>query len=531
MIIYTIGEISKIVRISANALRYYDEAGVIKPEKVDADSRYRYYSEEQINDILFIQELKSYGFPLAAIKELLRPKDNERLRQALKKRLDSLLCETDQSEAKIKMVQRRLEQLEGYGAIPNNLRILVVDDISLERMVIKNIVEGYGYKVAGEASNGKEGIKKYEDLKPDLVIIGICMPEMDGIYASARIKEKHPEAKIVICSSMSQTQLVLEAFKAGANDFVAKPFAAERLSEAMAGALNGQGSINCGSICFWENNLKMEQLQAESMLPLEQEQVDLLITAINGPFDSELFNQFINDLRKTYKQAIQSGLFKAPMELKCEMRDMEIKYLSRYQGLLAEEAARQIKSSTGAILLHILSELIDGGAANRLFSGGYKHMYFQFAGESNIGVIAYDENCKNIVHQFFDKLRDIYIKPGIVITRVYASENMPLDSFHYIMSSVEDDKGHMFFFYIPYEAYIQNEEKFDFNILTTEFGIKGNSFHEILSPSEYTELYKAFAADYIDYSRYFDAFRELNEKHREMQGFILELCERYNWRR
>ena len=70
-IVYTIGEISKIVSISANALRYYDEIGLLKPILTKSDNQYRYYSASQINDIIFIIELKQYGFTLYVIKDLI----------------------------------------------------------------------------------------------------------------------------------------------------------------------------------------------------------------------------------------------------------------------------------------------------------------------------------------------------------------------------------------------------------------------------------------------------------------------------
>lgn len=90
---YTVGELSKIVRISIDTLRYYDEIGLLKPCRVDARSRYRYYSAEQVNEMLAIMEWKQYGFSLDAIGELLHCADGERLLNACETKLQQLAAE------------------------------------------------------------------------------------------------------------------------------------------------------------------------------------------------------------------------------------------------------------------------------------------------------------------------------------------------------------------------------------------------------------------------------------------------------
>ncbi len=112
-------------------------------------------------------------------------------------------------------------------------RILVVDDASFMRMMVKEILSKNGYEIAGEAENGQKAIEKYNELNPDLVIMDITMPEVDGIEAVKRIKAEHPEAKIVMCSAMGQQAMVIEAIQAGAKDFIVKPFQADRVLEAV----------------------------------------------------------------------------------------------------------------------------------------------------------------------------------------------------------------------------------------------------------------------------------------------------------
>ncbi len=103
-------------------------------------------------------------------------------------------------------------------------RVLLVDDASFMRMMLKNILVGAGYEIAGEADNGVKAIELFKTLKPNLVIMDIIMPEMGGIDAVREIVKVNPTAKILICSSMGQQSLVVEAIQAGAKDFIVKPF-------------------------------------------------------------------------------------------------------------------------------------------------------------------------------------------------------------------------------------------------------------------------------------------------------------------
>lgn len=112
-------------------------------------------------------------------------------------------------------------------------KILIVDDAAFMRMMIKDILTKNGYIVAGEAENGVKAVEKYKEIQPDLVIMDITMPEMDGIQAVKEIKKLDPEAKIVMCSAMGQQAMVIESIQAGARDFVVKPFQADRVIEAV----------------------------------------------------------------------------------------------------------------------------------------------------------------------------------------------------------------------------------------------------------------------------------------------------------
>lgn len=115
--------------------------------------------------------------------------------------------------------------------------ILICDDAAFMRMMIKDILTKNGYTVAGEAENGLKAVEKYNEVKPDLVLMDITMPEMDGIQALKKIKEADPAATVVMCSAMGQQAMVIESIQAGAKDFIVKPFQADRVLEAVKKAV------------------------------------------------------------------------------------------------------------------------------------------------------------------------------------------------------------------------------------------------------------------------------------------------------
>lgn len=90
--------------------------------------------------------------------------------------------------------------------------------------MLSHILENAGYSVCGEAETGEEAISKCDKLKPDLVTIDAIMPDMSGIKAIARLKKINPDAKIIVISSMAHRPYMLEAIKAGAVDYIFKPF-------------------------------------------------------------------------------------------------------------------------------------------------------------------------------------------------------------------------------------------------------------------------------------------------------------------
>ena len=111
--------------------------------------------------------------------------------------------------------------------------ILICDDAAFMRMMIKDILTKNGYNVVAEAENGQKAVEKFNEAKPDLVLMDITMPEMDGIQALKKIREIDSSAAVIMCSAMGQQAMVIEAIQSGAKDFIVKPFQADRVLEAV----------------------------------------------------------------------------------------------------------------------------------------------------------------------------------------------------------------------------------------------------------------------------------------------------------
>jgi two-component system chemotaxis response regulator CheY len=113
-------------------------------------------------------------------------------------------------------------------------KILVTDDAAFMRMMIKSTIEKLGNYSIIEAVDGNDAIEKYKVEQPDLVLLDVTMPNLDGIGALKGIKKIDPNAKIVMCSAMGQEAIVVEAIKLGALDFIVKPFKAERINKTIS---------------------------------------------------------------------------------------------------------------------------------------------------------------------------------------------------------------------------------------------------------------------------------------------------------
>lgn len=116
-------------------------------------------------------------------------------------------------------------------------KILVVDDAEFLRVRLNKILDTEGYEVF-QAENGAKAVSTYKEKHPDVVLMDVTMPEMDGLTALKEIVSFDAQAKVVMLTALGQESVVLEAVKSGARDFIVKPFEHDRVMKAISKLLS-----------------------------------------------------------------------------------------------------------------------------------------------------------------------------------------------------------------------------------------------------------------------------------------------------
>ncbi|MBC8552323.1 MAG: response regulator [Candidatus Brocadiales bacterium] len=121
-------------------------------------------------------------------------------------------------------------------------KVLIVDDASVVRLLIKKVLQQGDFDIVGEAVNGIDALAKYKELKPDIVTMDITMPEVDGIQATKDIIAFDADAKIVMLSGIDQKEMLWQAIKAGAASYIVKPFENDRILSTLNEVINSNNS-------------------------------------------------------------------------------------------------------------------------------------------------------------------------------------------------------------------------------------------------------------------------------------------------
>ena len=128
------------------------------------------------------------------------------------------------------------------------IRYLVVDDSVFARKNVAKMVESFGGEVAGEAGDGCTAITEYDRITPDMVLMDITMPQMEGIEASERIVRAHPDARIVMVSSVGYQENIVAALQKGARHFVQKPVKPEILDEVIKYVMGDDAVVGAAAV-------------------------------------------------------------------------------------------------------------------------------------------------------------------------------------------------------------------------------------------------------------------------------------------
>ncbi|WP_258525699.1 response regulator [Paenibacillus sp. YN15] len=232
---YTIGELAKVVNLSTDAIRYYEEVGLLLPHHVDPVNRYRYYTPEQIGRITEIIEWKECGLTLEEIGDMLGGADLDKRQEIFQQRLADMLDKEARLARSILLLQKRIAALK--GASTEMKMVLIIDDSEFVRQCIADVLERQGWTVAGSVPDGEQGLELYGRQQPDVVVLDIGLEGMDGIQVLKNIRQQDPNAKVVMCSGRGTPEVVQECLMSGAAEFVAKPFLPHVLADAVAAAV------------------------------------------------------------------------------------------------------------------------------------------------------------------------------------------------------------------------------------------------------------------------------------------------------
>jgi NarL family two-component system response regulator LiaR len=174
------------------------------------------------------------------------------------------------------------------------IRVLVVDDHPVVRKGIKSLLaEEEGIQVVGEAVNGKEAIKQVENLKPDVILMDLVMPEMGGIEAIQKITAVHPEARILVMTSFAADDKVFPSIKAGALGYLLKDSDPEDLVRMIRQVQRGELSIHPSIARKVIQELNRPAIDPLTPEPLTEREVEILQLLAQGVENKEIARRLV----------------------------------------------------------------------------------------------------------------------------------------------------------------------------------------------------------------------------------------------
>ncbi|MFJ5717743.1 response regulator [Neobacillus sp. NPDC093127] len=192
-----------------------------------------------------------------------------------------------------------------------NIRVLIADDHHVVRRGLVFFLRTQkGLDIIGEAANGKEAVELAKLLKPDIILMDLVMPEMDGIQATRLIKNKHPEIKILMLTSFSDQDHVIPALEAGASGFQLKDIQPDELVTSIKKIISGENQLHPTATSHLLANLSNKSKQERNLLEeLTKRELDVLKEIAKGKSNKEIAaSLFITE--KTVKTHVSNLLSK-----------------------------------------------------------------------------------------------------------------------------------------------------------------------------------------------------------------------------
>lgn len=196
--------------------------------------------------------------------------------------------------------------------VHRQIKVLLVDDHAFVRSGVRAILEfEESIEVVGEAGSGLEAIEKADALKPDLIIMDVNMPSLDGIEATRRIKSKHPSISVIVLTVNDEELFLIEAVRAGAASFLLKDSSSEQLINSIRAVANGGSLIPLHLLraAMTEESYTITHVEGELLEPLTPKEMDVLARIARGMKNQDIANE-LNLAKVTVKKRVQSVLAK-----------------------------------------------------------------------------------------------------------------------------------------------------------------------------------------------------------------------------
>jgi NarL family two-component system response regulator LiaR len=188
----------------------------------------------------------------------------------------------------------RIDDVGEMGASPEPIRVLVVDDHIVVRRGIRALLETVGQvEVVGEARDGQEALEKVEALRPDVILLDLLMPRMDGIEVTRRVVADDPEARILVLTSFAADDQVFPAIKAGALGYLLKDTGPEELVRAIRRVYCGESSLSPAIARKVLQELSRPPSQPLTAEPLTEREVEVLQVLATGQSNQEIAAELV----------------------------------------------------------------------------------------------------------------------------------------------------------------------------------------------------------------------------------------------